>query len=236
MQPERDTSDTPQQTPQPASFVAAPSPQEPTRTPVVTLAPDTPAATPQPMAPSPQPVQVNQNATVVDEPGVPTQPAAAPVVPAQDVEPLRWQATEYIHHEKDALWFIVFAVVVIALMVFSILVIQSVTFTVLIPVMAAALIVYTRRPPRMIDYTLSSQGLHLNDQLYPFSDFKGFGVIRDGREYSIMLLPTKRFKLGVSIYFPEEAGEAIVDALGARLPMQEMHLDAFDRIIHKLRI
>lgn len=236
MQPERDTSDTPQSTPQPASFAASPSPQEPARTPVVTLAPDTPAIMPQPIAPSPQPVQVNQNATVVDEPEAPTQPAAATVAPAQDIEPLRWQATEYIHHEKDALWFVVFAAVVIAMMVFSILVIQSVTFTVLIPVMAAALVVYTRRPPRMIDYTLSSQGLHLNDQLYPFSDFKGFGVIRDGQEYSIMLLPTKRFKLGVSVYFPEEAGEAIVDVLGTRLPMQEMHLDAFDRIIHKLRI
>lgn len=232
MQPERDTSDTPQSTPQPASFAASPVPQEtPVRTPVVTLAPDTPTAPQSPVAVTPQSVPLT---TVTNEEPV-SQPAT-PTVPVQEIEPLRWRATEYIHHEKDALWFIVFAVIVIVMMVVSILVIQSVTFTILIPVMAAALIVYTRRPPRIIDYTLSSQGLHLNDQLYPFSDFKGFGVIRDGREYSIMLLPTKRFKLGVSIYFPEEAGEAIVDVLGARLPMQEMHLDAFDRIIHKLRI
>jgi hypothetical protein len=88
----------------------------------------------------------------------------------------------------------------------------------------------------LIDYTLSSKGLFVNDQLYPFAEFRGFGVIRDGREFSIMLRPTKRFRLGVSVYFPEEAGEAIVDILGTRLPMQEMHLDLFDRIIHKLRI
>jgi hypothetical protein len=164
------------------------------------------------------------------------EPQEMPVQSAPSDEPLRWQATEYIHHEKDVLWFVVFAAIVIALMAVSILVIQSLSFSILIPVMAAALIVYTRRPPRLIDYTLSGQGLFVNDQLYSFVDFKGFGVIRDGREFSIILIPTKRFKLGVSIYFPEEAGEAIVDMLGARLPMQEMHLDLFDRIIHKLRI
>jgi hypothetical protein len=51
-----------------------------------------------------------------------------------------------------------------------------------------------------------------------------------------MLLPTKRFKPGVSVYFPEEAGEAIVDMLGARLPMQEFHLDIIDKLVRKLRI
>jgi len=51
-----------------------------------------------------------------------------------------------------------------------------------------------------------------------------------------MLLPTKRFQPGVSVYFPEEAGEAIVDMLGVRLPMQELHLDAVDKIVRKLRI
>jgi hypothetical protein len=169
------------------------------------------------------------------EPPPPEEPLPQPTSTPQE-EPLRWQGTEYVHHEKDAMWFVVFAVIVVAFMAVSILIMRSVTFTILIPVMAAALIVYTRRPPRMIEYTLSSKGLYVNDQLYSFAEFKGFGVIRDAGEYSIMLIPVKRFRLGVSIYFPEEAGEAIVDILGTRLPMQEMQLDMFDRIIHKLRI
>lgn len=163
-----------------------------------------------------------------------------PVVPqdeaSQQEEPVRWQAQEYIHHEKDAWWFVIFALVVISLMAVAIFVIQSITFTVLIPVMAVALIVYSYRPPRTLSYTLSGKGLYVNDHLYPFTDFKGFGVIRDGKEYSVMLIPIKRFKPGVSVYFPEEAGEAIVDLLGARLPMQELHLDVVDKVIRKLRI
>jgi hypothetical protein len=163
-------------------------------------------------------------------------PVATPTASVAPEEPLHWQGTEYVHHEKDAVWFVIFGVVVVILMAAAIFLVQSWTFGVLIPVMAIALIVYTRRPPRLIDYTLSPKGLYVNDHLYAFSEFKGFGVIRDGNEYSIMLIPTKRFRLGVSIYFPEDKGEVIVDMLGARLPMQEMKLDAFDRIIHKLRI
>ena len=155
---------------------------------------------------------------------------------AVEEEPVHWQAHEYIHHEKDAVWFVIFAVVVVGLMAFSIFVIQSITFTILIPVMAVALVVYSQRPPRLLDYTLSSKGLHINDRLYSFNEFKGFGVIRDDKEYSVMLIPIKRFRPGVSVYFPEEAGEAIVDILGTRLPMQKLNLDVVDKVIRKLRI
>ena len=181
---------------------------EPARQPVVTLAPE---ASPPPLASNEMPPQTEE-------------------------EPVRWRASEYIQHDKNPLWFIVFAVVIVGLMAAAVFVIKSITFAILIPVMAAALLVYSYRPPRMLDYTLSRQGLYINDHLYSFTEFKGFGVIHDGKEFSVMLVPTKRFKPGVSVYFPEEAGEAIVDMLGARLPMQELHLDIVDRIIHKLRI
>ncbi|HEU5122034.1 MAG TPA: hypothetical protein VFT59_04250, partial [Candidatus Saccharimonadales bacterium] len=182
-----------------------------------------------PIPPAEQPLT-----TVVDEPA--REDASTPPSASPEEEPVRWQAHEYIHHEKNALWFVLFALVVVGLVLLAIFVIKSITFAILIPVMAAALLVYSHRPPRVLNYTLSRQGLHINDRLYPFSQFKGFGVIRDGEEYSVMLIPTKRFQPGVSVYFPEEAGEAIVDMLGARLPMQELHLDAVDKLIRKLRI
>lgn len=155
---------------------------------------------------------------------------------SSQAEPVRWQAQEYIQHDKGGLWFIAFAATFVVLMAVAIFLIKSITFDILVPVMAIALLVYINRPPRLIDYTLSRKGLHINDRLYPFAEFKGFGVVHDGKEFSVLLLPVKRFKPGVSVYFPEESGEAIVDMLGARLPMQELHLDIVDRIIRKLRI
>jgi len=225
MQPDSDKSNwqPPQERPSKAPYAATPE-DTTIHTPVVTLTPDTP--------------QAQSISTISPENQSPFTPNEATDEPDDEPEEgiVRWQGTEYIHHEKDTLWFVVFGIVVTLLTVVSIFIIQSITFTILIPVMAVALVVYTRRPPRVLDYSLGSQGLHVNDQLYPFGDFKAFGVIHDDLEYSIMLLPRKRFQLGVSVYFPEEAGEAIVDALAARLPMQERHLDVFDKIIHKLRI
>lgn len=152
------------------------------------------------------------------------------------VQPVHWQATEYVHREKDQQWFVLLAIGTIVLIILAIFLIKSPTFVVLIPIMATALFVYSRRPPQMLDYSLGRHGLHINDRLYPFSEFKSFGLVRLGGQYSIMLIPVKRFKPAVSVNFPEEAGEVIVDMLAAHLPMREMRPDVVDKIIQKLRL
>jgi len=197
---------------------------QPSQAPYVANQPDTLPSVPVQSAPV---VTINADLT-------PPQSDTVPVT--EEESPVHWQAHEYVHHDKNAGWFVLFTIVVVILTATAIFLIQSITFAILVPVMAAALLVYIHRPPRIINYTLSRQGLHVNDQLYPFSEFKSFGVIHDGDAYFVMLIPVKRFKPAVSVYFPEESGEAIVDMLGARLPMEELHLDAVDEIIRKLRI
>jgi hypothetical protein len=156
--------------------------------------------------------------------------------PSATGEPVRWQASEYIHREKDHVWFVLFILATLVLIAVAIFLIKSLTFAVLIPVMAAALFVYTRRPPRILDYTLSRHGLYINDELFAFGEFKGFALLHGLEQYSIMLVPTKRFKPAISINFPQEKGEAIVDMLAARLPMREVEPDIVDQIIRKLHL
>lgn len=151
-------------------------------------------------------------------------------------EPIHWQASEYVHREKNLSWFALFIVVAIILVGVAIFLIKSWSFAILIPVMAAALVVYTRHPPRMLDYTLSRRGLYINDRLFPFGDFKSFALMHGLEQYSIILVPVKRFKPAVTINFPNDVGEAIVDMLAARLPMRELQPDLVDRIIHKLHL
>ncbi len=151
-------------------------------------------------------------------------------------EPVTWVAHEYIHQEKGALWFILFAIVVIALGAVSIFLMSSWSFAVLLVVIAIVVVVYTRRPPRELTYSLTDEGMMIDNTLHKFSSFKSFGVIRDGEEFSVMLIPVQRFQPGITVYFPEESGEAIVDVLGSRLPMKELHLDAVDRVVRLLRL
>ncbi len=158
--------------------------------------------------------------------------------PAQEGEEelVRWQAAEHVHREKNGLWYIIFALVILAFVAVAIFLIRSWTFAILVPVMAAALVIYVRRPPAIIDYTLSRKGLHANDKLYSFDTFKEFGLVHDDDENSILLVPRKRFQPGVTVYFPEEVGEVVVDMMAARLPMHEIRLDPIDRLLRRLRI
>ena len=181
----------------------------------------------------------DDSAPIDDKSMVPNDDLNQPIQTVAEDEPVYWSANEYIHQEKNSLWFVIFAIVVLVLIAADIFLIKSFfyTFSILIVVMAAAIIIYSRRPPRVIDYTLSGdQGLYIGEKLYHFSEFKAFGLIRDLGEHSIMLIPVKRFSPGVTVYFPEEAGEKIVDIFGARLPMQDLKLDVIDVIVRKLRL
>jgi hypothetical protein len=125
----------------------------------------------------------------------------------------------------------------LALIAVDVFLLKSWTFSALVVVMAIAVVIYTRRPPKELTYALSAQqGLYVGERLYHFDEFKSFGLIKDGEHNSIMMIPTKRFSPGVSVYFPEEAGEQIVDILGQRLPMEELKLDVIDIVVRKLRL
>ena len=154
-----------------------------------------------------------------------------------DNPPVTWTAQEYVHMDRSPIWFITFIVVVLGLVAVDIFLLKSYTFSALVIVMAVALIIYIRRPPRNLTYALSpAQGLYIGERLYHFDEFKAFGLIQDGAHHSIMLIPRKRFASGVSVFFPEEVGERIVDILGAQLPMENLKLDVVDIIVRKLRL
>lgn len=150
---------------------------------------------------------------------------------------VHWSATEYIYREKGGLWFLVFAVVVLGLIAADILFLKSYTFSVLVAVMALAVVIYSKRPPAEINYTLSpAHGLYIGEKLRTFNEFRAFGVVTDHGTNYVMLIPVKRFSLGTSVYFPTEVGEKVVDLLGSVLPMETIKPDIIDFVVRKLRL
>ena len=221
------------------------TPQQPQQEPQAPQVPEQPTEQPvttQPEAPKPlnywqqdpneQPVQHAPEMTFDD-------PVAAPATDESLTKenPVNWTAQEYIHLEKGWLWFAVFVVLVLGIIALDILLLHTWTISLLTIVIAIAIIVYARRAPRTLHYALSpGRGLYVGERLYHFEEFKAFGLIRDGQHQSIMLIPVKRFAPGVSVYFPVEAGEQIVDILGKRLPMEDLKLDAIDVVTRWLRL
>ena len=151
---------------------------------------------------------------------------------AQDVS---WEAAEYIVHSRNAWWYVGLAVVTVALGALAVFFGQW-TFLALVIVAAIAILVSTIRPPRKIHYTLDKAGLTEGKILHKYSDFRAFGILQEGSHYSAVLIPKKRLAMSVKVYFPEKNGEAIVDALGAHLPMEEVKLDFLDKLVNFLRI
>ena len=170
------------------------------------------------------------------------QPVAVPVVaqPEAHEEPddmpsLSWQASEDVHHEKSAAWFMGLIGAVVILLAVSLVLIKSWTFAILIVVMAAAVAVFASRPPRVMQYHLSHHGIQINDKSFNMHEFRAFGVLQNGSLYSIVLLPIKRFMPSVNVYFPAEHGERIVDVFGEVLPMEHVEPDLIDKAVRKLR-
>lgn len=148
---------------------------------------------------------------------------------------VNWEAREYIERKKNSVWYVGFALAVIALIAIAIL-LQDWLFIPAIVLAAIALMIYVMRPPRMLHYSLDEKGLAEGNNLHLYSDYKSFGVLNDGGHYSIVLVPKKRFGLRLRVYFPETEGEQIVDVFGDHLPMEEVKLDLVDKIVRWLRI
>lgn len=154
---------------------------------------------------------------------------------AKTLQNVSWEATEYIERDHNTWWYIGLFAVGIGLCVLSFF-LQWWSFIALVIVCIIAILVTSLRPPRKIQYSLDQNGLTEGGKLYKYEDFRAFGILKESSHFSAVLIPKKRFAIQVKVYFPGDSGEAIVDALGARLPMEEVKLDFLDKIVNFLRI
>lgn len=139
---------------------------------------------------------------------------------------VKWSAKEHITYEKNIGWYVGLVVIGLLLVTLS-LWLKWWSFTLLIILSMVTLLIYAVRPPRELNYSLSSKGLMEGNRLYVYDDYKSFGVLKNGKNFAIVLMPRKRFSPAVMVYFPESQGEEIVDMFGMRLPMEEVKLDFF---------
>ena len=154
---------------------------------------------------------------------------------AKTIQDVSWEAEEYIEHKHDVWWYVGLFAVGIGLCVLSFF-LHWWSFIALVIVCIIAILVTSTRPPRKIKYSLDKNGLTEGSKLHKYDEFRAFGILKEGSHFSAILIPKKRIALQVKVYFPSGSGEAIVDALGARLPMEEVKLDFLDKIVNFLRI
>jgi hypothetical protein len=146
----------------------------------------------------------------------------------------RWQASEYVHNYKNVQWYGGLAAVVVALIGLAIW--QHLWLEIGVFIAAGvAVLVYARKPPRMMMYELSAEGIHIDGRLHSFAEFRSFGVIPDIDWHTIDLEPTQRLRPRTALLFNTEDFDSIVGHLELHLPRADRQLDMIERISHYLR-
>ncbi len=199
----------------------------------------TPAATetaPVPVDESPAPVATP--APVTNQDAIPDQVIAeeGDSLDTPAATEVSWSASEFIAHEKGALWYLVLAGIAVVLVAAVYFLFHDLVAALAIIFVAVIFGFLAAHKPRVLAYHIGPEGLSIDNKMYSFSDFKSFGVVNEGAFSSITFMPMKRFMPSLSIYYPPEEEETIVDALSNYLPFAPVTHDLVDRLMHRIRL
>jgi hypothetical protein len=201
----------------------------------------TPAAvepTPAPTEETPVSLPEQNPAPVVNQDAIPNQVIAeeGDSLDEPAATEVSWSASEFIAHEKSPLWYLILAGLAIVLVAAVYFLFHDMVAAFAIIFVAIIFGFLAAHKPRVLAYRIGPEGLSIDKKMYSFGDFKSFGVVNEGAFSSITFMPMKRFMPSLSIYYPPEEEETIVDALSNYLPFAPVTHDLVDRLMHRIRL
>lgn len=156
-------------------------------------------------------------------------------VPLPPLEPISWSASEYIQHHKSASWYLSLTSGGLVLVGLILLITRDLFASIAVLLALATLGIYAGRKPATKQFTISEQGVNVDDTLYQYDMFRSFSVVEEGGIDSIWLKPLKRFSPMVVMYFSPEDEQKIVDMLANFLPNEQRELDNIDKLSKRMR-
>ena len=194
-----------------------PTPQLPQPAPQVEL----PQPVEQPTAPTPEP------STFETEP----EDIATPL---SELTPLSWTASEFVENQKPQGWYATLAVGAVLVSGVLYFLVRDIVTVVVVAVAAILFGITGARKPRSMSYSVNNTGIQIGEKSFPYASFKSFSLIEEGAIDSIQLLPLKRLMPPISLYFPPEQEQVILETLAAYLPHEDRAHDPIDRLMKRL--
>ena len=188
-----------------------------------------------PISTPPKESALNQ-ASVEDQPLGPATEAAPESEAAFAPGAISWSAAEYIEHERSKRWYLLLVAGAAVLALVAIFLLKDWIFAVLIVVMSVVVVMFAKRPPHEINYTLTQEGLLIGQKFFAMDSFRSFGLVKEGAIWNVRLISNKRFVPPVTAYLPDDVGEKVVDVLGALLPLEDIELDIVDKLVSRSKI
>lgn len=160
------------------------------------------------------------------------QPAGVPLPKLPDIQ---WSASEYVSHSKSSTWYAKLIAGGTVLVALILLITRDPFASIAVFLAFVTLGVYAGRQPATKRYTLSEQGVQVDETVFTYDMFRSFSVVEEGGIDSIWLKPLKRFKPMVVMYFSPEDESKIVDMLANFLPHEQRKLDGIDQLSRRMR-
>ena len=151
------------------------------------------------------------------------------------IEPIQWNASEFIANQKSKNWFLLLAILILGIAVAVYFLTGSIFSAVIVMIVGIIFAIVAARKPQTINYSLNTEGLQMGGRFYPYDGFKSFSVFEEGATSSIRLNPFKRFSTPVNIYYEQADEQKIFDMISEYLPHEEASKDPIDQLMHKIR-
>lgn len=146
-----------------------------------------------------------------------------------------WTAQEFVEHERNASWYLILGVGAVVLAAIVLILTRDKITVAMILIVALIFGSFARKKPRTLEYSLDGDGITLGAKKYPYSLFKSFSVSEEGPLHSLILMPLKRFMPLISVYYPSDNEEKILQKIANFLPFEEHKQDFVDKMMNKIR-
>lgn len=151
-------------------------------------------------------------------------------------ESVEWTASEYVAHNKSLSWFVALGIIAMALTVaVYVLTGRDPVSAIVVPIVAVLFGYSAARRPQVRRFKIDSHGITMGSRFHPFSGLKSFTVSGEGAIKSIVLIQLKRYMPPVSIYYPPDQEERIMEVLGKYLPFEPERHDNVERVMRRIK-
>ena len=143
--------------------------------------------------------------TIPQQPAKPAEPK-----PVKHTEPtantlpdaITWEAPEYLHIKKSPDWYWAVGILTVGIFVVA-LIFNNYLFGIFVLVGGFTVALYGARPPRVMRFTISGEGIRIENRVYPFETLKSFWIFYrppDIKELSVesekLIMPRIQIPLG----------------------------------------
>lgn len=162
--------------------------------------------------------------------------APAETDPGRSSKPaVTWTASEFVSHQKDTSWYAFFIGSLTGVVILIFLITRDIISSAVIGLAGILFIILAHHKPRELAYTLDDKGVTIGRKFYPYTQFKSFGLGREGVIGAINLMPLRRFMPELSIYYPPEEENKILAIISEHLPHDQREEQGVDRLLRKMK-